>query len=256
MSIGFIGVGDLASKVIKGLLREDSDVTIYLSPRGETASRALAEHPQCIRLESNQQVIDRADMIVLAVRPEQLRDIMRDTTFPKGKKIVSLIAGIELGTLKLLLDSEAVYRLMLTSAAEINQSMIAIFPPDPAIEACFAALGNTLVFDSENDFELSTVGVCMNGWLYFLLHAMHSWFTERGMGEAQAKKLLIHCLKDVSAYAEQHSLPFNQIGESIATPGTHTDAGLQMLNRHHSHAAWSAACEVVYNRLTNHTAQQ
>jgi len=255
VSVGFIGIGELASKVIKGILKKGNDVTLYLSPRGEQASRALARHARCIRLASNQAVIERADIIVLAVRPENLREIVREIDFPANKKVISLIAGIELQTLKMLINCEHVYRVMLTSAAEINQSMISVFPADAAVENLFKPLGNTLVFDNENDFELSTVGVCMNGWFYFLLHSMHTWLIERGMSEENAKKLLINCTKDISAYAEHHSQSFNEIGESIATPGTHTEAGLHMLNLHNSNSAWNAACEVVYNRLVNKTAQ-
>jgi len=254
VSVGFIGVGELASKVIKGILKEVNDITLYLSPRGEYTSRALARHSRCIRLASNQAVIDRADIIVLSVRPEHLRDILRETEFPSDKKVISLIAGIELKTLRMLLNCEQVYRVMLTSAAEINQSMISVFPADDTVENVFKPLGNTLVFDNENDFELSTVGVCMNGWFYFLLHSMHSWLIERGMSDENAKKMLINCTKDFSAYSEHLALSFNEIGESIATPGTHTEAGLHMLNLHNSNSAWNAACEVVYNRLVNKTA--
>ncbi|PLR30698.1 NAD(P)-binding domain-containing protein [Chimaeribacter arupi] len=254
-SIGIIGIGALASNVIKGLLKNDNAVTLYLSPRGEQLSQSLAAHPQCTRLASNQEVIDRADIIILAVRPENLRDIVRDTTFPKNKKVISLLAGIALPTLKMLLNCDTVYRVMLTNAAEINHAMISLFPADSTIEKMMAPLGNTLVFDNENDFELSTVGVCMNGWFYFLLQAMQAWLTERGMSSEQAKALMIHCLKDISAYADHSALSFGQIGEAIATPGTHTDAGLHMLNRYNAHSAWDAACEVVYNRLVNATAQ-
>ena len=66
MKIGFLGVGTVSTAVIEAMAsRGGTQETIYLSPRGEKRSTELAaKYEHCVRLESNQAVIDASDMVV------------------------------------------------------------------------------------------------------------------------------------------------------------------------------------------------
>ena len=81
--LGFIGVGTMNSAIIKGILKvyksesnlEHFSVPIYVSPRGKVKSEALKEeygHDLIKVCNDNQDVLRKADVIFLGVRPEQV----------------------------------------------------------------------------------------------------------------------------------------------------------------------------------------
>jgi pyrroline-5-carboxylate reductase len=83
MKIGFLGVGTVSTAVIEAMAsRGGTQETIYLSPRGEKRSTELAaKYDHCIRLESNQAVIDASDMVVLSMLPNQIDEYSCRATF-------------------------------------------------------------------------------------------------------------------------------------------------------------------------------
>lgn len=69
-------------------------------------------------------------------------------------------------------------------------------------------------------------------------------FVAQGLGRAQARKMVIHSLRGATGLAEaKASVNLRDICDSIATPGTCTKAGLDLLESGHAISAWSEACE-------------
>ena len=74
MTIGFIGTGIISSYVVTGFCKSGREgIDIIVSPRSRDKSAALAaEFPQMVRVaRDNQQVVDEAEWIFIAVLPEQ-----------------------------------------------------------------------------------------------------------------------------------------------------------------------------------------
>ena len=65
MRLGFIGTGNITAAMVEGL-----GGGVVLSPRGAEMAAGLADRfPDVTVAESNQSVIDKCDMVVLAIRP-------------------------------------------------------------------------------------------------------------------------------------------------------------------------------------------
>ena len=97
MKIGFLGVGTVSAAVIEAMAsRGGQQEIIYLSPRGEKRSTELAaKFDHCVRLESNQAVVDASDMVVISMLPNQVEDALADLTFRADQIIASFIASIQ-----------------------------------------------------------------------------------------------------------------------------------------------------------------
>ncbi len=87
MQIGFIGVGKISNAIVEGLCSSSiENMRIYLSLRNEANARRLAEkYAQVQRMESNQQVVDQADIVFIAVRPAVAVEVLRTLVFRKSK---------------------------------------------------------------------------------------------------------------------------------------------------------------------------
>jgi len=93
MQIGFIGVGKITNAIVEGLCTSSiQDTQIWLSPRNEANARQLAEKYTAVqRLESNQQVVDRSDIVFVAVRPAVAVEVLQELVFRKEQIVVSLV---------------------------------------------------------------------------------------------------------------------------------------------------------------------
>ena len=250
IKLGVLGVGDLTEKMVRGLLRDAGEIEVFLSPRGREKACALSRDFLCHVMPDNQAVVDAADIVLIGVRPKQLVELAQQVTLRRDQKLISLASGVSVIELRRLFDIQCCVRAILSYAAEINRATVAIFPADPEAQTLLRSLGNLVVLASETEFELATVSACMNGWFYFLLHDLQHWLVEKGLPPERARALVTSSMEDCAAYARhQDSLSIRDLGQSIATPGTFTAQGLEMLELHQANAAWNAACEVVFDAL-------
>ncbi|MGO2643033.1 NAD(P)-binding domain-containing protein, partial [Brevibacterium aurantiacum] len=71
-TIGIIGVGEIASAIVEGACAGDDRPDFFLSPRNAECSAKLASDFDRVEVcESNQDVIDRSEHVILAVLPQQ-----------------------------------------------------------------------------------------------------------------------------------------------------------------------------------------
>ncbi|MFJ4397917.1 NAD(P)-binding domain-containing protein [Pseudomonas sp. NPDC089396] len=251
-SLGILGVGELTEKVVIGLRRSGFDGRLLLSPRNAQRAQALAVEQGCEVLASNQAVVDQADLVILGLRPESLAQLAREVRLRPGQRLVSLAAGIGLDQLAAGFPGAHCVRVMLSYAAQYNQSTVVVCPADALTEQCLGPLGNLVVLQDEPAFELATVAACMNGWFYFLLHDLQHWLSDKGLPPAQARDLVLGNLQDcLSSARQQPEYSLKALGQAIATPGTFTADGLAVLMHQPASASWGAACEVVLDGLLN-----
>lgn len=251
-SLGILGVGELTEKVVRGLRRSGFDGVILLSPRNAERARALADECNCEIMPSNQAVVDNAGILLLGVRPDSVAQLAAEITPRPGQHLLSLIAGLDLQTLQATFPGAVCVRVMLSYTAQFNQSTVVIYPPDETARTCLDPLGSMVVMDDEPAFELATVAACMNGWFYFLFDDLQQWLVDKGLPVEQARTLVLGNLADCLASARAHpDRSLKDLGRAIATPGTYTAAGLDVLNHQPGSATWGAACEVVFDALLN-----
>ncbi|MGL6244297.1 pyrroline-5-carboxylate reductase family protein [Pseudomonas sp.] len=70
-------------------------------------------------LADNQQLVDLSDVVVLSIRPEQFRELQINA---RGKRVISLMAGVPAAAISAATGANAVVRAMPNAAVEIRQS--------------------------------------------------------------------------------------------------------------------------------------
>jgi pyrroline-5-carboxylate reductase len=100
--LGIVGVGAIAEAIIIGLCEgEDTPASIHLSPRSaERSSRLAARYPSVEVLESNQAVVDRADVVLVCVRPQDGPAVLAELAFRAEQAVISVMAGIQIDALR------------------------------------------------------------------------------------------------------------------------------------------------------------
>lgn len=247
MIVGIIGVGHLAAAVLSGLLRAGVDpASILLSPRGQ--AHQLAQRWNIPLARDNEDLVTRADIVLLSVRPVDAPGAVAGLPWRAGQTLLSFCAGVPLSSLDAGL-AQAVRAMPLTAAA-INASPTACFPASLAAFGVLEKLGPIVTLRDEREFEVASVNAAIYGWAQDLIRQSAGWATCQG-GDADAMRRLA-ALTFVAAgrLIAETDRPMDALIEELVTPGGITELGLDILASERQPQAWQAACDAVLQRLS------
>ena len=123
--IGFVGAGNMARSLAAGLLKNGWPRTRLLMSDPDSGQRRALEQTLRVRTDTdNNAVAARADILILAVKPQILRDVTQTLVGAVQRKrplIISIAAGVRLGDVERWLGGAlAVVRAMPNTAALIG----------------------------------------------------------------------------------------------------------------------------------------
>lgn len=221
--LGFIGTGVITEAIITGLIRADWPVSeILVSRRGAAVSDRLARAHDRVRVcDANQTVVDEADLVVLAVRPQVAQAVLSELHFAPDQRVLSLIAMLPVARLQAWLGPSVVITraIPLPSVAQC-QGVTAIYPPVPEIAALFSALGTAFGADSEDAFDAYAVGSATMATCFGFFDTISDWMQARGVAPDAARGYLgglFSGLAQTAAMAPEQGFDALRIGHS--TPG-------------------------------------
>ncbi|TIR16836.1 MAG: hypothetical protein E5X34_25000 [Mesorhizobium sp.] len=247
MILGVLGVGHLAASMLAGFQRSGlGPESILLSPRGKAAA-LCARHGFRLAAD-NQDLVERADIVILAVRPAQAPEVIRDLPWRKGQLLISVCAGVPLS--RLAVAPARAVRAMPFTAAEIGASPTAYFPDIEEARAVLGRLGPSIALASERDFEVATVSAAVYGWAQDLIRKTAEWSSAEGLDPDIARRLAAMTFAAAGKLIAEKLEPVDQLLEELVTPGGITERGLQVLSARGVPAAWNEACAAVLDKLT------
>jgi hypothetical protein len=120
-NICFIGGGNMAQALIGGLISRGLPSTrITVSDPVEQVRHLLAEKDLVVS-EDNASAIREADVVVLAVKPQVLADVLKPLNgLFDGKLIISIVAGAEIATIAALAGTNRIVRVMPNTPALVQ----------------------------------------------------------------------------------------------------------------------------------------
>ncbi len=248
MRLGVIGVGHLATSLLKGLLRAGhAPEGIRLSPRGHGPELA-AEHGFALAADNPALVAD-CDMVLLAVRPADAVDAVRGLPWRADHILVSACAGVTIARLAEGAGPAQIVRIMPITASELGASPTTVFPMRPELRPLLGALGTPIALESEDQFEAATVSAAIYGWAQALIRTGAEWGARNGLDPAVARQLMARTFVASGRMQGEQDAPMDEILASLCTPGGITEAGLRSLERAGMPEAWDEACDLVLARL-------
>lgn len=128
--IGFIGGGKMASAIIKGIINSNwcTPENIFVSDKNKNTLDTLKAHYNIQTAQNNIEVVEKADILLFAVKPFVLRDVLNEIKPHLTKKhvILSIAAGISISTIEEIAGKVPVIRIMPNTPALVNEGMSAI----------------------------------------------------------------------------------------------------------------------------------
>jgi len=250
-SIGFIGVGALAEYTIKGLRRGGYQGHIYLTPRNRETANLLAEKFNCEVQGSNQAVVDLSDNLVISTRPEHCQEALAELQFRPDQLLISVVAGIDIAALRAVIGPEIeIVRAMPVSCAEAGASPTIIYPQCAAASELFSMCGQAITVPDEPAFELGTVLACVYTWYFELFEQLIRATAGKQLPTELARELVLGMAKGAASLALQDkSRTPGEIATNIATEGSYSRLGLDLLNDQAAFKPWHDACQLLIDKL-------
>ena len=241
---GFVGTGVITEAVVTGLSKTRlSRNPVFLSPRSETISRKLADTYANVRVgRSNQHVVDNADIVFLAVRPQIAEEVVRDLSFRAGQRVVSFIAATSLEILSRWIEQDVrlTQCIPLPFVADLNGATT-IHPSDDMVEEIFSELGTPAVVGSKREYDLLAVASTLMGTYFGILDAASVWLESQGLSQPAAHAYLRQLFSGLAnAARSKPDVSFATLTDEHCTPGGlneqvlndfRRDGGLQSLSK-------------------------
>lgn len=183
-TFGFVGTGTITEAIVTGLAGTELGATaIVLSPRNEAVSSRLAEAFANVEVaESNQDVLDRADIVFIAVRPQIVADVLDALEFRPDHHVISLVAATSIDVLRNWIPEPIPLSraIPLPFVADL-QGATAIYPRDALSAAIFSKLGTAVEVEGSREFDLLAAASALMGTYFGLLDAVTGWLGDKGL---------------------------------------------------------------------------
>ena len=250
-TIGFIGVGELALYTIRGVRAGGYKGSILLSPRNHDKATLLATQYDCRVAADNQSVVDNCDCVVIATRPAYCLETLSELEFRTGQILLSVVAGVEVASLREVVPTDlGIVRAMPVSSAEAGASPTLVFPDNAFVCDFFNHCGNAIPIESEDWFNQGSVLACVYCWFFTLFETLIEATEGPQFPRPLSAELVMGMARGAAelALAKSDTSP-GDIASSIATDGTFSKLGLDVLQQQAAFPPWRDACELLQQRL-------
>ncbi len=248
MKLGFIGLGNMASAIIGGILKEGiaAPEDIIGSARTEkTAEKKAAEFGIEVCTE-NRKVAEQADVLVLAVKPQffaeviaQIRDILRKETL-----VISVAAGKTMGYIeeqfgasgngggiKLIRCMPNTPALVLEGCTGFCVNGYVNSDEKELAERLFASFGKAIEVPERLMDTVGSVSGSSPAFVFMFIEALADGAVAEGMPRAQALEFAAQAVYGSAKLLLESGMHPGELKDMVCSPGGTTMQGVRALER-------------------------
>lgn len=262
MNYGFIGSGNMASAIIKGMTTGTESFdgkNIFACALHKSTTDKLAEECGIISCNSASEVIANSDVLILAVKPAVLADVVtpiKDAILSKKPLVISIAAGKTLSYLKELLGDElAIVRVMPNINAKVGCSTSAFCTTENVdakqkeiVKTLFETIGSITEIPEKLFGIHGVLGGAAPAFAYLYIDALARAAVKAGMPKKQALELTAQTvLGSAKMVLESGEHPWALI-DQVCSPGGTTIEGICALEANEFEATLHKAFDAVYEK--------
>ncbi|WP_191090935.1 NAD(P)-binding domain-containing protein [Serinicoccus hydrothermalis] len=252
LTIGVLGVGALASAVVTGLCEGVDDAPpVVLSPRGaEAGARLTQAYPSVVVAGDNQEVLDRADVVLVCLRLRDA-DLLADLDWRPGQTVVSAVAGLTGADLAAAVAPASQVARAVPMVATAQRAWATPLRPDlPAAREVFERTGGVVAVGSDEQFDAVATALGTVAPFFDYLATVARFLVDHGMPQADADRLLGQSFAHVAAPLAQDGLDMQELLRGHATPGGGNEQLATLLRQAGVPEATRAGLDEIFRRQT------
>jgi pyrroline-5-carboxylate reductase len=251
MIVGFCGSGSMAGAMARGLIGAVDGMLFTDSGSGRAA--ALAREVGGEAVASNAELAERADVVVLAVKPAKLDDVAAEIG-GNAKAVISLLGATPLERVAAALPAAGVFRVMPNVAVEVRRGVLCLaaavgVDPEVArqVRGRLEVLGRVVELPDEGFDAATAVMGCAPAYLALTVEAIAGAGAAAGLDADLARELVVETAAGTAELLRLHRPA--DVRRAVASPGGSTEAGLEVLERERVGDAFEAAVRASLERM-------
>jgi len=259
--IGFIGAGNMAGALIRGLLRagQYAPDDLWASDPVDAQVRRLKRAHKIAVTRDNREIVRQSQTVILAVKPQTMAavlDEIRPEANPR-KLFVSIAAGFPLRRLEAGLGGQArVVRVMPNTPVLVGRGISVAVAGSKATAAdlkqtlrLFKAVGEAISITGEDLLDAVTA---LSGsgpaFVYLFAESLIEGGVRGGLPQTLAAQLAYATIGGAGAMLSESGLTSRELRDMVVSPGGATLAGLTGLESYHFRDGVIAAVEAATRR--------
>lgn len=201
MRYGFIGLGNMAGAIIEGMVSggKFSSDEIYGFNRSESKTLALKDKCGIIPCKSATEVVSKAEVIILAVKPQMMEDVLKDigTLITRDKLVITIAAGKECAWYEQrLCEGLPIVRVMPNINAKVKAAVSAVCGGKNAkdehikiAEGVFSTVGKVYKIDEKMFPAFSAMGGASGAFILLYIDALAEAGVRAGFARPLAEEI-------------------------------------------------------------------
>ncbi len=236
--IGFIGAGNMAEALIKGIRvkGQESREDIFASEPREDRRKYLEETYKIKTTSSNKDVAASCNIIILAVKPQNMAAVLGEIAdlVTDEKTVVSIAAGITLSYLQSKLKTKKLIRVMPNTPALVQEGMSVLSLCEcfsekdiVVVREIFMSVGKALTLPEKYMNTVTALSGSGPAFIALFIEAMTDAGVNMGLTADNASELAIQTLIGTAKLLDTGMTPM-KLREMVTSPGGTTAAGLKV----------------------------
>lgn len=239
MKLGFIGTGNLASAILRGVVASGmvapSDIAVYDISEEKTAQ--LRDELSVVPLASAEETVSRCERIVVAVKPKDIGNLLeslRDKAAANDPLFISTAAGTTVEKLVSCLGYDArVIRIMPNINAAVGESMTAICASSAVTEddrafamsfcSCF---GKAVELEEKYFSAFTAVAGSAPAFAYIFADALAAAGVKYGIPAKVSQDIAAQMLLGSAKTLLESPLSVSELVRNVCSPGGTTIEGV------------------------------
>lgn len=258
---GFIGMGNMGSAMLKGVLKTFSSDQIIFSRSSKLKGEQLSLETGVRYVESNAECANNAKYIILAVKPQMYDIVLKNirNVVTNDKIIISLAPGITIDTINEKLGGSAkVVRAMPNTPALVGEGMTGISynKEDFMIEECdviekfFSSFGKVVKVPE----HLMSGVVCASGsspaYVYMFIEALADSVVKYGISRQDAYKMAAQTVLGSAKMVLETGEHPAKLKDNVCSPAGTTIQGVAALEEYGFRNAIIKATDACFDKCT------
>ncbi len=241
MQIAFIGGGVMAEAMtsgilVKGLTKPHEIAASDISP----SRRAVLSEKYGIETKAdNRQAIKGADVVVLAIKPQTLAEVMEELRgiLVKDQLVLSIVAGASIATIRSSLEHNLVVRAMPNLPAQIGEGMTVWTAAQEVSEiqkgmakSILAAIGKEIYVANEGYIDMATaVSGSGPAYIFLVIESLIDAAVHIGLPREIAGDLVLQTAFGAVRFVQESGKHPAELRNMVTSPGGTTAEGLLKL---------------------------
>lgn len=232
---GFIGGGNMAEALIKGMTAKGMKDIIVSEPREDR--RAYLSNTYGVKTtDSNNEVVSSCDITILAVKPQVMAEVLTGLgkMVTEDKTVVSIAAGITLKFLQERLGTKKLIRIMPNTPALVLEGMSVMSMCEcfsdrdiGLVREIFMSVGRVIIMPEKYMNAVTALSGSGPGFIALYAEAMIEGGIKMGLTRDNAADLAVQTLLGTARLLDT-GMPPDKLREMVTSPGGTTAAGLKV----------------------------